>query len=46
MRGKQVRVFEPFEKNARKRYPYKSMYEITKELNKMFEEVYHGRKKR
>lgn len=43
---KQVWVFKPFEKNVRKKFPYKSMYEITKELNKLLEDMIYGKKKR
>lgn len=37
-----------FEKTARKKYPYKSMYEITVELNKMLEDTLYdeARKKK
>ncbi len=43
---KQARIFKPFEKNAKRLYPYKSMLDITKELNKILEEALYGRKKR
>ena len=42
---KRISVFKPFEENARKQFPYKSMYQITKELNKMLEDMIYGTKK-
>ena len=35
-------ISKTFEVTARKKYPYKSMYEITVELNKMLEEVLYN----
>ena len=39
---KKIQVYAPFEDNARKLIPFKSMYEVTKELNKMLEERLYG----
>lgn len=36
---KHVFIFDGFEKTVRKRYPFKSMYEITKELNDVLEKM-------
>lgn len=44
--GKQARIFKPFEKNAKRLYPNQSMVDVTKEINKILEELIHGRKKR
>ena len=44
--GKQARIYKPFEKNAKKIFPYKSMLEVTKELNKILEEMIYGKQKR
>lgn len=38
-------ICSDFERNARKKYPYKSMYQITKELNKMLEDLLYGKKR-
>lgn len=43
---KQIWVDKDFEKNARKAFPYKSMYEITKQLNKLLEDALHQTKKK
>lgn len=43
---KHQRIYEPFEKNAKKLFPNKSMLEVTKELNKILEEMLYGKKKR
>ena len=45
--NKQIRIFSPFEDNCKKVFPnYKSMFDITKQLNKMLEEVLYGKKKK
>lgn len=31
-----------FERTVRQKYPYKSMYQITKELNKELEKIVYG----
>lgn len=39
-------ISKQFEQNAKKVFPnYKSMYEITKELNKLLEEAIYGKKR-
>lgn len=43
---KLTRVSRLFEKNARKAFPYKSMYQITRELNKLLENVLYETKKK
>jgi hypothetical protein len=45
---KQIRVYAPFASNCRRKYPYKSMYQITKELNNILEDLLYenARKKR
>lgn len=40
------RISTSFERSARKVYPYKSMYQITKELNKLLENVLYETKKK
>ena len=42
---KQARIFIPFEKNAQKLFPHKSMLDVTKELNKILEEFIYGKPK-
>ena len=43
--SKQARIFSPFEDTCRKKFPdYKSMYDITKELNRLLEETLYGKK--
>lgn len=39
---KMEQVYTPFAENARKAFPYRSMYDITKQLNKLLEEVMFG----
>jgi len=47
IKRKQACISCEFEKNARRAFPnYKSMYEITKELNKLLEQAIYGKKKR
>ena len=43
-----IRVYAPFAANCKLNYPYKSMFQITKELNKMLENILYekNRKKR
>lgn len=36
---KQAKISKQFDKTARKKFPYKTMYQITKELNKMLEDM-------
>ena len=36
---KNMYAYPEFTENARKAFPYKSMYQITKELNKLLEQV-------
>ena len=44
---KLANISKTFEKTARMKFPYKSMYEITLELNKMLEEaLYDDAKKK
>jgi len=45
-KDKLVRVYEPFEKNAKRLFPYKSMLNVTKEINKILEEMIYGKQKR
>lgn len=42
---KQARIFKPFEKNAKRLFPNKSMLNITKEINKILEEMIYGKKR-
>lgn len=39
---KKAQIYTPFEENARKLFPFKSMYQITKELNIYLEEKLYG----
>lgn len=39
---KRVWVDKEFEQSAKKIFPCKSMYQVTKELNKMLEDVLYG----
>ncbi len=40
-------VFKKFEENARKLFPNrKSMYQVTKELNEVLEEMLYGKKRK
>lgn len=43
---KLANISKSFDSNARKAFPYKSMYQITKELNKMLEKVIYERPKK
>jgi len=38
------RVYIPFAMNSRKLFPSKSMYQITKELNEMLEDIIYGKR--
>lgn len=38
----QIWADKDFERNLRKRFPYKSMYQITKELNDVLEKMIYG----
>lgn len=42
---KWARIHSDFDKTTRKAFPNKSMYQITKELNKLLENVIYGKKK-
>ena len=45
---KLAKISKTFERTARQKFPYKSMYEITLELNKMLEKILYdeARKKK
>lgn len=38
-------ISKEFEKNARKAFPNRSMYQITKELNAILEDLIYGKKR-
>jgi len=42
---KLCRISKQFEDNLKKLYPYRSLYDATKELNKKIEEMLYGTKK-
>ncbi len=43
---KQARIYKPFEDTAKKLFPHKSMSEVTKEINKILEEIVYGKKQK